>query len=241
MYAVVQQKHDEYQNIWYFISCFLCSFALFMIRSDHMIWWYYIMWRYHVAPCGKTTKRKRKCHGIVVLPLAQSHQHPMINLEFLIRIHDVDVIIQHFNEKNSGKKIICIAEIFNFLCYPVKLNHVQAAAKQMHFSDRKKKQGRKKKKEKTLASLQMTWRGLLLLCAKMGRIAAVEIPFCETTIYNLAIDLFMCLHRLSLDATGHVWEGNVFMALFLISQAIFLPPLHSESMAFKLTRRGRLS
>lgn len=46
--------------------------------------------------------------------------------------------------------------------------------------------------------------GLLLLCAKMGRIAAVEIPFCERTIYNLAIDLFMCLHRLSLDATGHV-------------------------------------
>lgn len=47
--------------------------------------------------------------------------------------------------------------------------------------------------------------GLLLLCAaEMGRIAAVEIPFCERTIYNLAIDLFMCLHRLSLDATGHV-------------------------------------
>lgn len=70
--------------------------------------------------------------------------------------------------------------------------------------------------------LWRTWRGLLLLCAKMGRIAAVEIPFCERgTIYNLVIDLFMCLHRLSLDATGHVWEANVFMALFLISQAIF--------------------
>lgn len=65
--------------------------------------------------------------------------------------------------------------------------------------------------------------GLLLLCAKMGRAAAVEIPFCERTIYNLVIDLFMCLHRLSLDATGHVWEANVFMALFLISQAIFFP------------------
>lgn len=36
----------------------------------------------------------------------------------------------------------------------------------------------------------------------------------------------MRLHRLSLDATGHVWEANVFMALSLISQAIFLhPPL----------------
>lgn len=51
------------------------------------------------------------------------------------------------------------------------------------------------------------------LCAKMGGIAAaaftaaaaaVEIPFCERRIYNLVIDLFMCLHRLSLDATGHV-------------------------------------
>lgn len=62
--------------------------------------------------------------------------------------------------------------------------------------------------------------GLLLLCAKMERIAAVQIPFCEGTIYNLVIDLFMCLHRLSLDATGHVREANVFMALFLISLAI---------------------
>lgn len=146
--------------IFYFL--FLCSFALFMIRSDHMIWWYYIMWRYHVAACGKTTKRKRKCHGIVVLPLAQSHQHPMINLEFLIRIHDVDVVIQHFNEKNSGKKIICIAEIFNFLCYPVKLNHVQAAAKQLCNADntsvteRKSRGGRKKKKNLSLLS---RWHG----------------------------------------------------------------------------------
>lgn len=63
--------------------------------------------------------------------------------------------------------------------------------------------------------------GLQLLCAKMGRIAAVEIPFCERTIYNLVIDIFMCLHRLSLDATDHVCEANVFMALFLISQANF--------------------
>lgn len=45
--------------------------------------------------------------------------------------------------------------------------------------------------------------------------------FVKGTIYNLVIDLFMCLHRLSLDATGHVWEANVFMALFLISQAVF--------------------
>lgn len=82
--------------------------------------------------------------------------------------------------------------------------------------------------------------GLQLLCAKMGRIAAVEIPFCERTIYNLVIDLFMCLHRLSLDATDHVWEANVFMALFLISQAIFFP-LHSASMALKPIRHGRLS
>lgn len=52
-----------------------------------------------------------------------------------------------------------------------------------------------------------------------------KFPFlCARTIYNSAIELFMCLHRLSLDATGHVWEGgNVFMALFLISQAIFFP------------------
>lgn len=59
------------------------------------------------------------------------------------------------------------------------------------------------------------------------RIAAVQIPFfvcARGTIYNSAIELFMCLHRLSLDATGHVWEGgNVFMALFLISQATFSP------------------
>lgn len=82
--------------------------------------------------------------------------------------------------------------------------------------------------------------GFQLLCAKMGRIAAVEISFCERTIYNLVIVLFMCLHRLSLDATGHVWEANVFMALFLISQAIFFP-LHSASMAFKPIRHGRLS
>lgn len=55
--------------------------------------------------------------------------------------------------------------------------------------------------------------GFVPLCAKMGGIAAaaftaaaaaVEIPFCERRIYNLVIDLFMCLHRLSLDATGHV-------------------------------------
>lgn len=63
-----------------------------------------------------------------------------------------------------------------------------------------------------------------------------KFPFlCARTIYNSAIELFMCLHRLSLDATGHVWEGgNVFMALFLISQAIFFlspspPQPHSHS------------
>lgn len=75
-----------------------------------------------------------------------------------------------------------------------------------------------------------------------------KFPFlCARTIYNSAIELFMCLHRLSLDATGHVWEGgNVFMALFLISQAIFFPlpfspptalPLY---MASKSTRRSAL-
>jgi len=81
--------------------------------------------------------------------------------------------------------------------------------------------------------------GLLLLCAKMGRTAAVEIPFCERTIYNLAIDLFMCLHRLSLDASGHVWEANVFMALFLISQAIF-PPTAFCVYGGKPNHHGRL-
>jgi len=73
--------------------------------------------------------------------------------------------------------------------------------------------------ERGLACLQRTWRGFF--CYYAQRAAAVESPFCERTIYNLVIDLFMCLHRLSLDATGHVWEPNVFMALCLISQAIF--------------------
>lgn len=64
---------------------------------------------------------------------------------------------------------------------------------------------------------------------KTGWIAAVEMSFCERRIYNLVIDLFMCLYRLSLDATGHVQEANVFMALFLISQAVF--SLHSAAIA----------
>lgn len=75
----------------------------------------------------------------------------------------------------------------------------------------------------------LTFKGAaaILHCADALReLLQSKFPFlcARRTIYNSAIELFMCLHRLSLDATGHVWEGgNVFMALFLISQATFFP------------------
>ena len=80
-------------------------------------------------------------------------------------------------------------------------------------TETKKKRERKRRKKNggkaPLVFLQRTWRGFCHYAAEMGRIAAVEIPFCAGgTIYNSVIDLFMCLHRLSLDATGHVWEAN---------------------------------
>lgn len=57
--------------------------------------------------------------------------------------------------------------------------------------------------------------------------ASPEFLFCSKTIYNLAIEIFMGLYRLSLDATGHVQEASVFMAPFPdFSSDFFLP--HSE-------------
>lgn len=65
--------------------------------------------------------------------------------------------------------------------------------------------------------------------------------FCGGTIYNLVINLFYVPPS---PVIGCHWScvrgGNVFMALFLISQATFLQ-LHSQSVPFKSSRRRSLS
>lgn len=68
--------------------------------------------------------------------------------------------------------------------------------------------------------------GFSFYAQRWGELLQSKFLFVKGTIYSSAIEAFMRLHRLSLDATGHVWEANVFMALSLISQAIFFfaPP-----------------
>lgn len=93
--------------------------------------------------------------------------------------------LPHLNEREGGtfslpkRSTLCVKYNEAKTCWGCSLTVL------MHFnilwlSDRKKQQGRKKKKkpQRTL-SVFSRWHieGLLLLCAKMGRIAAVEIPF----------------------------------------------------------------
>lgn len=83
--------------------------------------------------------------------------------------------------------------------------------------------------------------GLLLLCAKMGRIAAVEIPFLWEDNLQLGNRPFYVPPSPVIGCHWSCVRGKRLHGSFPDFPGDFFPPLHSESMAFKLTRHGRLS